>query len=583
MKNTLTRRDFLKVLGIGSVGAAAMMLASCGKDSGAETSSNTAGSTASAGSSGTAAQPATGTTNFTAAEAGEVITSSTVAGENFEHITVIGNLPGTLDGGNHGHLWSACSYECLAATNPDDSLYGQLIDGSKGADGYLYEHTAGSTDYDVHLYEYIVDGNGNPLTADDVVYSYEWHIANGKARGFTFYDSIEAVDTYTVRFHMKEEVNRLGGMNTYFTSLRCFTRKSFEESGESFAMSAVTTGPYDIADFQADVSITLKKKENYWQDPDLINPLNTPNVEEILINKTGETAQSIIALETGNADLLENLGYMNAAPFLEGGEYYGKFNTMVVDGTSIYTLYPNVDAGSVMSDLNLRLAVFYALNGDQLTAAMGTGVGTRVTCWGNPIASDYDPSWETIDSYITGYDPEKAKEYLKKSSYKGESLRILYGNFDGNFGTISAVVQNMLDAVGIKSEISAYDMANFGAVHEDPKTWELWLTTAGGQSGGYVASAWFSSLDYNNRKPGGTTQFFAHDDDMQALVEPIVLPETHTAENMNAVYQYLLDQAYFYPICTVKSVSVFSLAIDMSSVVLTSNNAVKTNALKPAK
>jgi len=578
MKTNLTRRDFLKFCGAGTVtAAAAAVLTGCGSstDSGeSEVSSETSGQSSSteSGSSGSSES----TEN--------IITSSTIneATGQFADMTIIGSMPATLDGGNHGHIWSAHLYETLVAADENYNYYGQLVDDSKGEFGW-YDHVAGTTEYDLHLYDYITDSRGNALTANDVVYSLNYWITIGKARNFSYFESIEALDEYTVRFHMTQEMLTLDGITGYVT-MRVFTQKSFEELNESFAMECACTGPYVVTDYQTDVSITLEKRDDYWQKAELVNKLDVANVEKFTILKSGETAQSIVALQTGKIDVLEKLGYMNAAPFLAGGEYDGAFNPIVIADPEAYQLYPNLAEESNLYDLNARLAVYYAIDADQITAGMGDGVGVRAASWAQPACADYDAAWESKESYITKTDLDLAKEYLEKSNLKGKKVRILYGNFNANFSTIANIVNMQLMQIGVESEILAYDMANFGAVHGDRTMWDLWITVGNGMSStGTNASLWFGFLDYNTRSVGGENQCFQHDETLQELISATMYEETHTAENMNKVYDYVVENAQVFPICRINVVTVVSKIIDPASMLYSAGGSLQVNALTPIK
>ena len=60
-----------------------------------------------------------------------------------------------------------------------------------------------------------------------------------------------------------------------------------------------------------------------------------------------------------------------------------------------------------MSDVNLRKAIFYALDNNAIAAATGTCIAAKA--FGTPFFDDYDPAWENTETYMNTYDLEKAK------------------------------------------------------------------------------------------------------------------------------------------------------------------------------
>jgi len=191
---------------------------------------------------------------------------------------------------------------------------------------------------------------------------------------------------------------------------------------------------------------------------------------------------------------------------------------------------------------------------------MGEGTAEATTALASPLYDDYNADWATLESAMSVCDNDMAKELLANSSYNGETVRILYGSYDPNFATIGQAVQTMLINNGINCELEPYDMANFGAVHEDSTMWELWITSSE-TSDSTNANLWNDLFTYRGTAKD-VSQIFAHDETLQGYLDQIILPDTHTDELMSETYQYLADVAYAKPLCNANICSVYKDVVD---------------------
>lgn len=64
---------------------------------------------------------------------------------------------------------------------------------------------------------------------------------------------------------------------------------------------------------------------------------------------------------------------------------------------------------SLMSDVNLRKAVYYGIDNEAIATVAGTVLPAKAL--GTPFFPDYNTDWETADNnYMAVYDPEKAQD-----------------------------------------------------------------------------------------------------------------------------------------------------------------------------
>ncbi len=488
-----------------------------------------------------------------------LITGTALAdGGTIESMTIVESQPpATLDpaSNNGSAVWSRMCFEYLYGIDGNYETYPMMADQTKGEFGG-YDHEAGSNVYDVYIYDYITDSDGNNITADDVIWCYETAIATGHAGDYTKLQSMEAVDDYTIRFTFEDEVVALNKLNDYWNNIRVFSKKAYEDHG-NFATEMCATGRYVVTSFTADVGMDMEKRADYWQtDESLIHEQDQANVDKIHIDFVGDSSQQVMALQSGEVELVQNMSPKNASVF----EADDSFVIDTIRKRGIYTLYANVSEDSILSDENLRKAVFYSIDADQVTLAMGEGTAEPTHALASNLYEDYNAAWEESDSCVAVCDNDKAKELLKDSTYNGETVRILYGSYDPNFAAIGQVVQMMLMNNGIACELAPYDMANFGSVHEDPTMWELWITSSE-TSDSMNANLWNDVLTYEGTAKN-MTKFFAHDETLQGYLDQVMLPDTHTTEMMDEAYAYIAETAYAKPLCNANICSIYKNILD---------------------
>ena len=96
-----------------------------------------------------------------------------------------------------------------------------------------YEYEAvDDTTYDFHIWDNITDSLGNPLTAEDVVFSYEQGIASGNAHGIDIIETVTALDDYTLEFTFSHEPY-IGDLESVVGQISIVTRASYEASSDN--------------------------------------------------------------------------------------------------------------------------------------------------------------------------------------------------------------------------------------------------------------------------------------------------------------------------------------------------------------
>lgn len=395
--------------------------------------------------------------------------------------------------------------------------------------------TEDNVTYEFEIYDYVKDTAGNPIKAEDCVFSLEH--ARSEASN-TWIKSAEVTGEYTFTLTLSDD-----SVSTFPTAIDrapIVSKASYEASSDSMATTSISSAPYMVVDYIPNVSISFEKNPDYWQtDESLQNPLyKNATVDRMDYIKISEAAQQTIALETGSIDAYYQIANSEVANFLAGGRNEAGFDSFGYVTATSYILY-FANQGISQEDINFRMAVSHGVDKASIVQGAFDGLAVMPTFMGAPDGmSDLAPA-SAGDDYFT-YNPELAKEYLEKSGYKGEKLRLLVPNED-NHNRIAAIVQGQLMAIGINVEIQAFDNAMFQSNFADGSSWDISICQMGM---GDVALVWnFLSWKLSGGDTGASGMALK-DDKLDGLLSVVNTIEGHTDENATAASDYINEMAY---------------------------------------
>ena len=462
----------------------------------------------------------------------------------------IQNLLPTNGNGNPKAVFYWNIYESLFTYNENLEFAPCLAKSWEAVDG---------THWNISLYEKIYDSQGNHITAEDVVFSFEWLINAGEALNYDIFGGISVVDDYTVQIEWTQTPTSAADIEFPLTRTFVFDKDIFDEV--TFATAPVATGNYIVKSFVTGSELVLEANPDYWAlktDEDVSGRLAVHNatVQTLTyrIIQGSDTAE--IELEMGNIDYCDYIKYLSLDKF-EGNDEF----VVSVEVASDYAFMGyNMDPSSVLADdLNLRLAIAYALDSDAIAAAM-PGSYSGMKTYGTSYFSDFDPAWEEEENYLTVHDTELAKQYLADSNYTANgspTLEVICKSSEADKNAVQMIL-SQLSALGINVTMKSVDQATFQTDTSDPTNWDLlFFNPMGGKD---LASSWKLALaDMGNGRTDGDTGsiIFHNDDELFALYDVATADATHTTENMKKVIDHVFANAYVYPVAYSVSARVY--------------------------
>lgn len=287
--------------------------------------------------------------------------------------------------------------------------------------------------------------DGTPVTAQDVVWTYEKVAADTESSVRTYVtsvESIEAVDDYTVRI-----VNNrpFATFDRQASLVSIMNQGIYEALGEEqFSLTPVGSGPFTVAEWIRDERLVLEAVENH--------PMGQPAIDRIIFRPVPSESARVNGLITGELDVVALLPPPEV-PRLQNQD--GVRVELVASNRNLY-LGLNSEVAP-LDNLQLRRAVDAAIDREAITSALLGGLGVPA---GQPVSSvvfGYDPSIQP-----TPYDPELARRLVAESGYDGTPVLFQYPTDRYAFGVqVAEAVQSYLEAVGINVEMQGMEYSAY--------------------------------------------------------------------------------------------------------------------------
>jgi peptide/nickel transport system substrate-binding protein len=317
--------------------------------------------------------------------------------------------------------------------------------------------------------------DGSPMTADDVVFSFERaKLPSSNFKVFaTPTGTVRKVDAHTVEFEttrptpadvMLENINAVRIMSKAWCEKHATLKpQDFKTGEETYASrNANGTGAYILVKREPEVVTVLRKNPNWWG---IADKRVDGNIEEIVYRPIKSDVTRMAALVSGEIDLvldplLNDIPRLKTNPnieVIEGPENRVIF--LVMDQERAELKYSNVKGKNPLKDLRVRQALYMAIDVDTIQKQVMRGQ-SRPTGAMVPAPS---ASFPELEPRLFPYDPARAKKLLADAGYPGgfELGLDCPNNRYVNDERICTAIAVMFAKVGVKARLNTLPRAQF--------------------------------------------------------------------------------------------------------------------------
>ena len=307
--------------------------------------------------------------------------------------------------------------------------------------------------------------NGDPVTAEDVKYTFERY--KGASAGL-LKEKVKEIQTPApnrVRIVLKEPWPDF--MAFYGTSATgaswIVPKKHIEKVGEAeFKKAPVGAGPFKLVSFNPGVELSMEAFPDYWR--------KAPTVKRLIMRSIPDETTRAAAVKTGEVDVA----------FLFGGPVAGDLQRspgVKVVAPLLYGVYwldflDQWDPKSPWHDRRVRLAASLAIDRKAINQAEMLGLG-------KPAGAFVPPEFDfALKMEAPAFDQRRAKQLLTDAGHPN--------GFDAGditplppYTTLGETVSGMLQSVGIRSRVRTMERATFMTTWREKKIRGLLIGATG--------------------------------------------------------------------------------------------------------
>ena len=328
----------------------------------------------------------------------------------------------------------------LTGIDPDGNIYPELAAEIPSIEngGVVVDEDAGTMDVTWTLRQDVKWSDGTPVTAEDVVFTWNAIMDPEKGiwvRGSDYVDSVEKIDDHTVTFHYNNlytgYLTQLGGEQlVIWPAHYCDVEQGF--SDWDCGRQPLSTGPFVLTDWQVGDHMTFEKNPNYYE-------AGKPGIDEVVIKIVPDDTVRKEMLLKGDSDLIMWVSE-TIAKELEGKPDV----TVSVSPTNrwVLRLYLNQAARGTtdpvaspnpfFADVRVRQAARMAVDVDTIANSVFYG-------FSSPAWTEFHRDPYKCEVPRPKYDPEAAKALLEEAGWKdtdGDGVRECRGCANASEGDL---------------------------------------------------------------------------------------------------------------------------------------------------
>lgn len=338
--------------------------------------------------------------------------------------------------------------------------------------------------------------DGQPFTADDVVFTYETMISprtpTAYGSDFKTVDSVQAVDPYTVRVRYKHPTAKaLQSWGIWMLPKHLLEEAAREgklREAPQNRTNPVGTGPYLFKEWKSGEKVVLVANPNYFE--------GRPYISRVVYRIIPSSATTFLELKARGVDGAK----LTALQFKRQTEYpaFRKAYTKYQYAANVYVYLGLNLRDPRFADRRVRQAFAYAINKREIIEGVRLGLAREATgpykpgTWqynGNVHQYPFDPAKARALLASAGWTATDSDGFLVKNGQRFKfDLLLAQGSDEGR--KVSEIIQSSFKDLGVQVEIRVIEWAallkdfikkrNFEAVilawgiTPDPDQYDIW-------------------------------------------------------------------------------------------------------------
>ncbi|MBN2487543.1 MAG: diguanylate phosphodiesterase [Methanosarcinaceae archaeon] len=425
-----------------------------------------------------------------------------------------------LSGGDYGYPQPFTIYPRGPGSSKVGMIFDSLVERDEiGIIPWLaesWEVNSDGTEYTFYLREGIIWSDGEPFTASDVKFTFDYEqenvpIAGGMESGVV--DNVQVVDSSTVKFVLNQPVSTFLYKLTSFKIIPEHIYENVSDPTSFLDPEAVTgTGPFLLDEYNKEHgSYRFVTNEKFWGPDTAVEAVEFIPVSDPLI----AFEQGEIDFTSISPDILDRFTSYPDIRVVQQPAFWG------------YQFYFNMNKCSELNDRKIRQAFAYAIDREELVGKIGRGAGKP----GEMGILPEDHIWYNPDQPEYDYDPDKTGALLDEAGWvdtDGDGIRDMDGkklSYVLSLGSaevrIGELIKERLSEVGIDVQVKALESKSRDA---NLKTGDFELAISGfggwGKDADYLRTRYCDTdSESGSSVASGAAVFGYHNDTLNALGE----------------------------------------------------------------
>ena len=315
-----------------------------------------------------------------------------------------------------------------------------------------YEVSEDGTSVTLKLKDGLKWHDGEPITADDVIFTMDVNADTNHGAGNTNVVILndqpvkyEKVDDLTVKITLpmaSASYPALLGELTLIPEHVYGGNTSIV--GAEANMSGIGSGPYKLREFKQDQYLILEKNEDYY--------MGAPDIDTVTFRIISDISAQEVALMNGEINLME----LSSAPAVAKYSEDPNYTVVMYPEGRVNYLAVNKFCETVQ-DPKVVEAVFAALDAQEIIdGAYGEGMAVPANTVLSNMTTFYD---ESVEGY--SQDIEKAKQLAAETGIEGSTMTLYFNSERAYMKESAQVIQQQLKNVGINLEVIPLESTGF--------------------------------------------------------------------------------------------------------------------------